>query len=121
MVAPARAPAADAPEEEGAPARVAPPETPPLFAVDDSALIGSGDAEEAALLAANQAADAEAGFSSPAPDSSDPGTPAESGDPLPPLADLVNRIPGPTRDLLEELFRAKFVAVRRIPHSALKP
>lgn len=39
---------------------------------------------------------------------------------LPPLEDLVKRIPMPARDLMEELFRAKFITVRRIPKSALK-
>jgi len=32
----------------------------------------------------------------------------------------VKRIPAPTRELLEELFRARFVTVKRIPKSALK-
>lgn len=45
--------------------------------------------------------------------------PEERGE-LPPMEDLVKRIPMPTRDLLEELFRAKFVTVKRIPSSALK-
>ena len=40
--------------------------------------------------------------------------------PLPPLEDLVNRIPAPTRALVDELFRAKFVTVKRVPRSALK-
>jgi hypothetical protein len=39
---------------------------------------------------------------------------------LPPMEDLVKRIPMPARDLMEELFRAKFITVKRIPHSALK-
>lgn len=39
---------------------------------------------------------------------------------LPPMEDLVKRIPMPTRDLLDELFRAKFVTVKRLPQSALK-
>ena len=39
---------------------------------------------------------------------------------LPPMEDLVKRIPAPTRELLEELFRARFVTVKRIPQSALK-
>ena len=39
---------------------------------------------------------------------------------LPPMEDLVKRIPMPARDLLEELFRAKFITVKRIPQSALK-
>lgn len=39
---------------------------------------------------------------------------------LPPMEDLVKRIPLPARDLLEELFRARFVTVKRIPKAALK-
>jgi hypothetical protein len=48
-------------------------------------------------------------------------TPVEepAGD-LPAMDDLVKRIPMPTRDVLEELFRARFVSVRRMPRSALK-
>lgn len=38
---------------------------------------------------------------------------------LPPLNELVQRIPGEVRDVLDELFRAKFVAVRRIPKQSL--
>ena len=45
--------------------------------------------------------------------------PEEKGD-LPPMDDLVKRIPMPARDLIEELFRARFVTVKRIPQSALK-
>ena len=43
----------------------------------------------------------------------------EKGD-LPPMEDLVKRIPMPAHDLMEELFRAKFITVKRIPQSALK-
>jgi len=32
----------------------------------------------------------------------------------------VQRIPAPTRELLDELFRAKFVGVKRLPKSAFK-
>jgi hypothetical protein len=45
--------------------------------------------------------------------------PEEKGD-LPPMDDLVKRIPMPARDLMEELFRARFVTVKRSPQSALK-
>ena len=45
--------------------------------------------------------------------------PEEKGD-LPPMEDLVQRIPAPTRALVEELFRARFVTVKRVPPSALK-
>jgi hypothetical protein len=41
--------------------------------------------------------------------------------PLPKLDELVQRIPDEARELLDELFRAKFVAVRRVPQNALKP
>lgn len=39
---------------------------------------------------------------------------------LPNLDDLVNRIPANVRDTLEDLFRAKFVRVQRVPKRALK-
>lgn len=45
--------------------------------------------------------------------------PEEKGD-LPPLDDLVKRIPAPAREALEEYFRPRFVTVKRIPQSALK-
>ncbi len=37
------------------------------------------------------------------------------GEPLPALDDLVARIPGPVRETLDELFRAKFIGVRKYP------
>lgn len=39
---------------------------------------------------------------------------------LPPMEDLVQRIPAPARLLMEELFRARFVTVKRVPQAALK-
>lgn len=39
---------------------------------------------------------------------------------LPPLNDLVNRIPAEVREVLEDLYRARFVAVKRVPLRALK-
>jgi hypothetical protein len=39
---------------------------------------------------------------------------------LPPLDELVKRIPAEVRDTLEELFRARFVTVKRLPKKALK-
>jgi hypothetical protein len=50
-------------------------------------------------------------------------TPAASPEPtgdLPALDDLVERIPAATRAVMDDLFRAKFVAVRRLPPSAFK-
>ncbi len=40
--------------------------------------------------------------------------------PLPPLNELVDRIPAEVRDALEDLFRARFVRVKRMPKSAFK-
>lgn len=40
--------------------------------------------------------------------------------PLPDVEELVKRIPSGVRDTLEELFRARFVTVRRLPGKALK-
>jgi hypothetical protein len=46
----------------------------------------------------------------------------EDADPkaLPSLDELVERIPAGVREVLDDLFRAKFTKVRRIPRSALK-
>ena len=48
--------------------------------------------------------------------------PMDDADPkaLPPLDELVSRIPAEVRDTLEDLFRAKFVRVQRVPKRALK-
>lgn len=45
--------------------------------------------------------------------------PEEKGD-LPPMEDLVKRIPAPARAAMEELFRARFVTVKRFPAHLLK-
>ena len=39
---------------------------------------------------------------------------------LPSLDELVKRIPAPVRETLDDLFRAKFTGVRRVPTEALK-
>ena len=46
--------------------------------------------------------------------------PEEAVKKLPPLEELVQRIPAETRDLLDELFRARFTTVRRVRKSDLK-
>ena len=74
---------------------------------------GPSAEEEAAFLAQER----EGGVlsSSPLPVES----PEEKGE-LPPMEDLVKRIPAPARELMEELFRARFVTVKRMPKAALK-
>ena len=76
--------------------------------------VGPSSEEEAAFLAEER----ENGYAPPA--ATQPVADVEKSGSLPPLEDLVKRIPMPTRDLMEELFRAKFVTVKRVPKSALK-
>jgi hypothetical protein len=40
--------------------------------------------------------------------------------PLPAMADLMKRLPPGVKETLDELFRAKFTVVRRVPRKALK-
>jgi hypothetical protein len=85
--------------------------------IDDGAPVGPTDGEEAAFLSEQR----ERGELPSAPVAKLAA--AEEPDdksPLPPLDDLVNRIPAETRQLMDELFRAKFVTVKRVPRSALK-
>lgn len=44
----------------------------------------------------------------------------DSTEPLPPVESLLEQIPPEAREVLDELFRARFTAVRRIPAGALK-
>ena len=86
----------------------------PTSAIADEAPAGPSSEEEAASLAQER----EMGIETPALMHTE-SPPEEKGD-LPPMEDLVKRIPGSTRDLVEELFRARFVTVKRMPKSALK-
>ena len=84
---------------------------------EDSGPIGPSAEEEAALLAADPSN--EQAYSLPPKADSSP-EPEPGAVSLPPMEDLVKRIPGPARELIEELFRARFVTVKRVPKSALK-
>ena len=76
--------------------------------------MGPTSEEEGAFLTAEAAAEPVPLAVSPTSDAED-----DTGD-LPPLEDLITRIPGAARELIEELFRARFVTVKRIPKAALK-
>jgi hypothetical protein len=84
-------------------------------AVDESVPVGPSAEEEAALLAENPTGES---FYAQGPAAG--GSEAEPAGALPPMEDLVKRIPLPARELIEELFRARFVTVRRIPGRDLK-
>lgn len=102
--------------EEDAPASSVLTENPGA-PVEEGAPVGPTDGEEAAFLAEQR----EQGFGAPTPAKRPVATTeVEEKGPLPPLDDLVQRIPPATRELMDELFRAKFVTVKRVPASALK-
>jgi hypothetical protein len=90
----------------------------PAASAEDGAPVGPSESEEAAFLA-EQATTGGGGVTEgrTAPAAEEAETPTGE---LPPLEELVNRIPAPTRQVMDELFRAKFVTVKRVPKSALK-
>lgn len=91
-------------------------EAPPVL--DEGAPVGPGEGEEAAFLAEQRTIEP-AGMRRGA-NGAQADDEGDATAPLPPLEDLVNRIPAETRALMDELFRAKFVTVKRVPKSALK-
>ena len=83
-------------------------------AVDLGAPLGPGEAEESAFLAEQQQANP-AKVVATAPGEAD-----GLNITLPPMDELIQRIPASTRELMDQLFRAKFIAVKRLPVSAFK-
>lgn len=84
--------------------------------VEDAGVSWPDDTAESSYLAeARERGETPAPAASKAPEKDD-------ADPksLPPLDELVERIPAGVREVLDDLFRAKFTKVRRIPRSALK-
>lgn len=101
----AEAPANTAPAELEDASVSAPVEDAPVFPDEEtemamrSELRARGEAVEAKLASAAEPEDAA---------------------PLPPLDQLVSRLSPDVREVLDELFRARFTAVRRVPARALK-
>lgn len=82
--------------------------------VDVGAPIGPGEAEESAFLAEQRQVN---------PPKAAGIAPVEADDrivSLPPMDELIQRIPASTRELMDQLFRAKFITVKRMPVSAFK-
>jgi hypothetical protein len=120
---------------DGSPAREMPrvirtPEPAPAFAappVDDSPPLDDSEGPEwpdEAVEAAMRVEQRERDQVSPSPTKPNP-APAtaeaeEDSAPLPKLDALIGQIPPAVRDTLEELFRARFTSVQRVPKSALK-
>lgn len=83
-------------------------------AVENGANVWVDEAAEAAFLSEAKARGEPVAITAPeAVEDADPKS-------LPALDELVKRIPADVRATLDELFRAKFVAVRRLPKTALK-
>lgn len=76
---------------------------------DEAAPAWPGETDEASFLAESSEKQASEAADRPPARGEEP---AEAG--LPALEGLVERVPREVRDLLDELFRAKFTAVRRI-------
>lgn len=74
------------------------------------------EASEAAFLSDQR----EQGIAAPPPEPKPAAEEETDSKALPALKDLVDRIPAETRQLMDELFRARFVTVRRLPKKALK-
>jgi hypothetical protein len=91
--------------------------TESVEASDEGAPVGPSENEESAFLAEQRSAPAP---EAPAAVRGSPTDEENSGPALPPLDSLVQRIPSATREVMEELFRARFVTVKRVPTSALK-
>lgn len=87
--------------------------TPPT--IEDGPPLIDEAAESAFLAEARERGEVVA----PKPASAEP-VEETSAKPLPPLDELVQRIPAEVRDVLDDLFRARFVSVKRVPKKALK-
>ena len=72
--------------------------------------MGPSAAEESVILAEQSQTEA----LSAQPAAFSPDSEEASAAPLPPLEDLVKRIPPKTRAAMDELFRANFVTVKRV-------
>lgn len=83
--------------------------------VDVGAPIGPGEAEESAFLAEQGEV-----RSPKAVSPSGVGAESDANTPFPPMDDLIHRIPAASRELMDQLFRAKFITVKRMPASAFK-
>lgn len=97
------------------PARPAAPERPPATEAgtgDDDPPNWPDEAAESSFLAETKTHGAPAAAVQPREEA--------RHEPLPKLDECVQRVPADAREALEELFRARFVSVKRVPESALK-
>ena len=91
--------------------------TPELVS-SESINVWPDEAAEAAFLAESRVGTAD--VSSASAIAVAPKVDEKTNSPMPALEELVSRIPAEARELLDELFRAKFTAVRRVKQTDLK-
>ncbi len=84
-------------------------------AADLGAPVGPGEAEESAFLAEQRLANPPPPIAAIGAIEAD-----EENVALPPMDDLIRRIPASAREVMDQLFRAKFIAVKRMPAPAFK-
>ncbi|MDB6092962.1 MAG: hypothetical protein JWM32_524 [Verrucomicrobia bacterium] len=84
--------------------------------LENGANVWSDEAAESAFLAEQR----DSGTPAPPSAVAEASEEVDSKNALPSLDELVKRISPGTRELMDELFRAKFIAVRRVPKKALK-
>jgi hypothetical protein len=84
--------------------------------VENGANVWPDESAETAFFAEQR----EQGAPVPVTCAADAGEELDTKVPLPALDELVKRISPEARELMDELFRAKFVTVRRVPKKALK-
>lgn len=106
-------------QRANAPARAEAAELPDELAVENGINVWPDEASEAAFLS-EQNASPERGAPAAEARAQAKEEPEEAKAPLPRLDELVKRISPEARELLDDLFRAKFVSVRRVPKQALK-
>ena len=93
------------------------PLTPELVS-SESTNVWPDEAAEAAFLAESRGGTADVPSASAVTVA--PKVDEKANSPMPGLEELVSRIPADARELLDELFRAKFTAVRRVKQTDLK-
>ena len=91
-------------------------EANPAAALENGANVWPDETAESAFFAEQR----EQGAPVPVAAAAEVGEEIDAGNPLPTLDELVKRISPDARELMDELFRAKFTTVKRVPKTALK-
>ncbi len=94
-------------------------EAPPDYSSDDEGPEWPDEAVESAMRAEQRERDGEMP-APPRPRAAATDEPEDLNAPLPRLDSLIEKIPPQVRETLDELFRARFTSVQRVPKAVLK-